>query len=243
MTRVLMVSVLLCRLAVSAGAEDRSNADGRGWIFGGGITSGTIAFAGAEDLAVAVGPVDRVEAPLLGPAIAERRIEVIDASAPPPPETVHVAPFPQSTTGAAITLHGGYAFSPRVALLGDMEVMASTSDGFGNAIGAVVLRYRPVRRVWIEAGPATADLSYGFENTGSVSGSVTGTGFLAAGGISVLEKERWTLDLQARYGKIWYEAFQTRNVSVGLSIGRVRSGTGAKPAARAAAPRGAASRG
>ena len=101
MTRVLMVSVLLCGLAVSAGAEDRSNADGRGWIFGGGITSGTIAFAGAEDLAVAVGPVDRVEVPLLGPAIAERRIEVIDASAPPPPETVHVAPFPQSTTGAA----------------------------------------------------------------------------------------------------------------------------------------------
>lgn len=243
MTRGLVVLVLLCGLASSAGAEDASSSEGRGWIFGGGITSGTIAFPGAEDLAVAVGPVDRVEALFLGPAIGERRIEIIDASAPPPPATVHVAPFPASTAGVGFTLHGGYAFSSRVALLADCELMASTSDGFGNMVGAVVVRYRPLDRVWIEAGPATGDLSYGFEDTGSVSGSVKGRGFLAAGGISVLKKERWTLDLQARYGKIWYEAFRARNVSVGLSIGRVRSGKVSRPAAPAAALRAAASRG
>jgi hypothetical protein len=249
MTRGLLVSVLLCSLAASAGAEDGRPPNGRGWIFGGGITGGSVGFAGAEGLAVAVGPVDHVEILLFGSgAVAERRLQVVDADGPPPEGTVHVARFPDSTAGGAVTLHGGYAFSPRAALLADAELMGSAHDGFGNAIFAAVLRYRPLRRVWIEAGPAAGDLSYGYEDTGSVSNSVTGTGFLAAGGISVLEKERWTLDVQARYGKIWYEAFQARNVSVGLSIGRVRSGKASsgkasKPAARAAAPRGAASRG
>ena len=244
MTRGLMVSVLLCSLAAPAGAEDRNSADGKGWIFGGGITGGSMGFTGAEGLAVAVGPVDHVEILLFGGrGVAERRLQVIDADATPPEGTVHVARFPDSTAGGAVTLHGGYAFSPTVALLADLEVMGSAHDGFGNAIFAAVLRYRPARRVWIEAGPAAGDLSYGYEDTGSVSNSVTGTGFLAAGGISVLKKERWTLDVQARYGKIWYEAFQARNLSLGLSIGRVRSGKPSKPAARAAAPRGAASRG
>jgi hypothetical protein len=237
-------AVLLCGLAASAGAEDLGAPSGKGWIFGCGITAGTTSFTGAEGLAVAVGPVVELQVlPFGGGVVEERRLDLIDASASPPAGTVHVARFPRAQGGGALTFHGGYAFSPRVALLADVEVMTSVDDGFGNGVFAMVLRGRPVRRVWIEAGPAGGDLSYGYQGAGSKSNSITGSGFLAAGGISVLARERWTLDVQARYAKVWYPGFQARNVSVGLSVGRVRSGKAARPASPAAAPRDAASRG
>jgi len=242
MTRGFVAAVLLVGLAGSVQAQDANAPSGRGWIIGGGITAGTTAFTGAEGLAVAVGPV--VDAQVFGGQLMEQRqLDLIDASAAPPPGTVHVASIPRSQGGGALTLHAGYAFSPRVALLADMEFMTSVDDGFGNGVFAAVLRYRPARRVWIEAGPSRGDLAYGYQDAGSKSNSITGSGFLAAGGISVLSKERWTLDVQGRYAKIWYPGFQARNASVGLSIGRVRSGKAAKPGSPAAARRDAASRG
>jgi opacity protein-like surface antigen len=244
MTRGLLAAVLLVGLAASAGAQDANAPSGRGWIIGGGITAGTTAFTGAEGMAVAVGPVVEYQVlPVGGQVVGQRQLDLIDASAVPPADTVHVAPIPRSQGGGALTLHVGYAFSPRVALLADMEFMTSVDDGFGNGVLAAVLRYRPARRVWIEAGPSRGDLAYGYQDTGSKSNGITGSGFLAAGGISVLSKERWTLDVQGRYAKVWYPGFQARNLSFGLSIGRVRSGTTTKPASRAAAPRGGASRG
>jgi hypothetical protein len=220
-----MAAVLLVALAASAGAQDASAPGGKGWIFGGGLTAGTTAFTGAEGLAVALGPVVEVHvSPVAGSVMEERRLDLIDASTPPPPGTVHVAPIPRSQNGGALTVHGGYAFSPRVALLADVELLTSVDDGFGNGVFAAVMRYRAVRRVWIEAGPARGDLSYGYGVSGSEANRITGTGFLGAAGISILAKERWTLDVQARYARVWYPGFQARNASFGLSVGRVRSG-------------------
>ncbi len=109
-------------------------------------------------------------------------------------------------------------------------------------IFAAVIRYRPARRVW-EAGPARGDLGYGYQDTGSVDNSITGSGFLAAAGVSVLAKPKWTVDLQARYGSVWYDGIRARNLSFALSVGRVRSGEPAKtstPAARVAGRPGGA---
>jgi hypothetical protein len=252
--------VLMCSLAASAGAQEceapeqpastrpapdhAAEAHG-GWIIGGGITGGNTAFTGAEGLAVAVGPVVEVQVPLLGgPVMEERRLDLINATTLPPAGTVHVAPIPRKQAGGALTVHGGYAFSPRLALLADVEVMMSdTADGFMNGVFATVLRFRPVRRMWIEAGPALGDLGYSYQDTVSKSDSISGTGFHAAGGISVLARERWTLDMQARYAKIWYQGFQARNLSVGLSVGTIRSGKAPKPGSPAAARRDGASRG
>lgn len=244
MTRGLMVAVLLGSLAAPAGAQDANAPSGRGWIIGGGLTAGNTAFTGGEGMAVAVGPV--VEFQVLGvggQVIAQRRLDLIDASTTPPPGTVHVAPIPRSQGGGALTVHGGYAFSPRVALLADVEVMTSVDDGFSNGVFAAVLRCRPVKRLWIEAGPARGDLSYGYQDTVSKSNSITGSGFLAAGGVSVMARERWTLDVQARYSKVWYPGFEARNLSVGLSVGTVRTGKAVKRESPAAEPRDAASRG
>ena len=214
--------VFLSMMAASAGAQERNPSDGRGWVFGGGLTGGSMSFSAAEGRALAVGRVARVVS-FLGGSVEQRTVEIVDGATNLPPDTVLVATFPESTTAAALTLHGGYAFSRRIALLADAELMGPWSDGFTNGIFGAVLRYRPVRRVWVEAGPARGDLGYAYQGTGSVDNSITGTGFLAAAGITALSKPKWAVDLQARYGRIWYEGVQATNLSFGLSVGRVRS--------------------
>jgi hypothetical protein len=258
MTRGLLVSIMLAStLAAPVSAQDCAETDGepskreaprredrndRGWVIGGGLTGGNLSFPGAGSKAVAVGPAHYVPT-AFGAGYAERPIALIDAAGIPPEETVHVARFPESQGAAAMTFHAGYAFSPRAALLLEVEYMGSPTGDFGNGIVAGVLRYRPMGRIWIEAGPASGDIGYTYEGTLSETGAISGAGFLAAAGMSLLERPRWTLDVQARYGQIWYDGFQARNVSFGLSVGRVRSGRPSKPAARAAAPRDGASRG
>jgi hypothetical protein len=226
MTRGLMGTMaILCSLAASVGAQDRSPSDGSGWVFGGGLTGGTMSFAGAAGRAVAVGPVTRVVVISFdGTSVGQRRLQLVDPSQPPPPGTVFVATFPASSSAGGLTLHGGYAFSPRIALLADAEVMSSWGNGFNNAIFAAVIRYRPARRAWVEAGPARGDLGYGYQDTGSVGNSIAGSGFLTAAGITVVVKPKWTVDLQARYGTIWYDGLRATDMSFGLSVGRVRSG-------------------
>jgi hypothetical protein len=232
MTRGLMVGVaFVLSVAAFAGAQDSAEPpETRGWIFGGGISAGTMAFPGAEDEAVAVGDVtDGIVLPYGVGLIGQRSILLVDRSAVPPAGTVFTALFPRSASGAGATLHGGFAFSPRIALLLDMEMLAPKSAGFNHAIFAAVVRYWPARRVWIEAGPATGDIGYSVDNTGTNPGSITGSGVLAAAGVAVAKKRTWTVDMQARYGQIWYNGFQARNLSLGLSVGRVRSGETSRP--------------
>jgi hypothetical protein len=257
MTRGLMVSMLMCSLAVSAGGQDCNPADRpasnrpapdpeaeahHGWIIGGGITDGSMRFVGAEEKAVAVGPVTSfVESGTR--LVPSRPLQVIDASATPPPDTVHVVRFPSSATGMAGNLHLGYAFSPRLAVLLAGDFMEAEDSEFATAVYSAVVRYRPLGRVWLEAGPATGEISYSFQHGASEADSITGEGLLAAGGVSLLARPKWTLDVQARYAHIWYEGFQARNLSFGLSVGRVRSGKVPKPKAPVAAPLNGASGG
>lgn len=257
MTRGLMMSVvLLCSLAASAGAQeceaperpapsrparDPEAEAQRGWIMGGGFTDGRLTFVGAEGKAVAVGPVTSLAN--TGDALVPRRpLEVIDASAAPPPETVHVARFPGSANGLAGNVYLGYAFSPRLAVLSAGDFMQGEDSEFGTAVVGAVVRYRPHSRVWIEAGPAVGEVTYSYQHGISEPDSITGEGFLAAGGISLLARPKWTLDVQARYAQIWYEGFQGRTVTFGMSVGSVRSGKSAKPESPAAARRDGASR-
>jgi hypothetical protein len=224
--RAALVGMMLSVTATVHAKEPARPADGRGWIFGGGISSGQMGFAGAEGKAVAVGEVVEHVGGFLGtPLVAQRRIQVIDASVDPPAGTVRVAPFPTGVSAGGINLYGGYAFSPRVSVLADVELMATDGEeGFQHIVGGVVVRYWPARRVWIEAGPATGDVGYSLGAEGTKGNSITGPGVLAAAGLTVIKKPRWTVDLQVRYGRVWYDGFQGHNLSFGLSMGRVRSG-------------------
>lgn len=222
--RLGIVLASLLSLAVSAGAQD-SAPNRRGFVFGGGFTAGGVTFAGAAGRAVAVGPVMSLTVlPYGGGVVESRSIQVVDRFEAPPADAVWVVPFPKSANGVVLTMHGGFAFSPRLALLADVEVLAPYERGFNHLVIGAVVRVSPIRRLWVEAGPAASDLGYAYEGGATDSGAITGTGVLAAAGVTVVKKAKWTLDLQARYGKVWYDGFQARNLSFGLSVGRVRSG-------------------
>jgi hypothetical protein len=230
------------RPASSRPAPDPEAEAHHGWIIGGGVTDGSMSFVGAEGKAVAVGPVTSfVEG--AGELIPRRSLQVIDASATPPPDTVHVVRFPDSANGMAGNAHLGYAFSPRLAVLMAADFMESEDTNFATAVYSAVVRYRPLGRVWVEAGPATGQIRYSFQHGASEPDSITGEGLVAAAGVVILAKPKWTLDVQARYGNIWYEGFQGRNIAFGLSVGRVRSGKISRPKAPAAGLRAAACRG
>ena len=123
-----------------------------------------------------------------------------------------------------MTVHVGYAFSPRLAVLADVELLAPYTDGFTQVVGAVAVRYSPSSRLWLEAGPATGELGYAYEGGTAGDGSIQGAGVLAAAGVNVVRKPKWTLGLQARYSRIWYDGYQISSLSFGMSAGRVRSG-------------------
>jgi hypothetical protein len=102
--------------------------------------------------------------------------------------------------------------------------MASYNDGFNQLIAAAVVRYSPASRLWVEAGPAAGDMAYGYKGGATAQGSITGNGFAVAAGIRVVQRDKWSLDVQGRYGRIWYDGFEASNVSFGFSAGRTRSG-------------------
>jgi len=110
----------------------------------------------------------------------------------------------KSSGAGAMTMHGGCAFSPRLAVLADFEVMGPYNEGFTHFVDGAVVRYWPARRLWVEAGPATGDLGYAYSNSTTKDGAITGGGFIAAAGVTVVDRPKWALDVQARYDRIWY---------------------------------------
>ena len=227
MARKRAILAVLLALACSAQAEDAfKRPDDRGWVFGMGLTGGQINFANTDGRAVALGPVDGYVV-LGSTAYAQRDLHLVDGSNPPPADTVAVKKFPRSQGGLGFTLHAGYAFSPRVALLAHFEVLAPTSDGFSHFTSAAVVRYSPASRLWVEAGPAAGDIGYAYADSTTRDGSLTGGGFATGAGLSVLKRNTWSLDVQARYSRIWYEGLDASTVSFGLSVGRIRSGASA----------------
>jgi hypothetical protein len=229
MTKLIGGLVAAGALVVGLAAPAQAGED-RGWIFGGGLTGGHLGFTNTAGRGVAVGSVDGYEVlPYGGPILEHRNLQVFDPNTPPAAGTEWTVPFPTSAGGAGISMHFGYAFSPGVAVLADFEVLAPISEGFNQVVGAAVVRYSPASRIWLEAGPAGSDLRYGYHG-GVADGDIGGAGVMAAVGVNVVQKPKWTLGLQARYSRMWYDGFETSSLSFGVSAGRVRSG---KPAPRA----------
>jgi len=185
---------------------------GRGWILGGGISGGRLAFAGGENVALAVGEVVG-EVQVGGETLEVRTGELVNA----PGDTSELVLLPPGEPSAGFSFHAGYAFSPRVALVLEAEIVGGVRSGFSSAQGGLVLRLWPTSRLWIEGGPASGDLRYGHERTVVEEFTDTGYGVRAGVGITVLQKPKWALDLEARYGTLAFDGFRATSVGVGLS--------------------------
>jgi hypothetical protein len=229
MTKLIGGLAVAVALVVAVAAPAQAGED-RGWIFGGGVTFGELGFTNSVGKGVALGPVNGYSLEYGGEITEHRDLHVYDQNVPPPAEAERIVPFPRSAGGAGASFHMGYAFNPRLAVLADFEVLAPYSEGFNQLVAAAVVRYSPAPRLWVEAGPAGSDIRYGYDG-GVADGEISGAGVMAGIGVNVVQKPKWTLGLQARYSRLWYDGFETSSLSFGLSAGRVRSG---KPATRTA---------
>ena len=215
-------------LALRANAADppapAKPREGRGFIIGGGLGPSRLNFGGAEGLVLMTGKSIGTIVLLPSGETLDRRAGRILPRALVPADAEGVVPIPARQDGAALSLQLGWSFSRRFAILADFDINAGWGDSFNQIVGAGVLRYSPTPRLWLQAGPATGDLSYGF-STRSVAQDVAGTGagFLVAGGLVVLQKPRLLLDLQARCGTVWFDQFRGTSLSVQVGIMRRRS--------------------
>jgi hypothetical protein len=220
-TRALGWTVGLLLLSAVAQAQ-ASRPSGRGFIFGGAVGGGQMSFGGAEDLALALSPVDGQEtiASWGSTTTYDVRSAWVVRKGESAPGAEHVVPFAGGGAGG-FSMHGGYAFSSRVAVLMDVGVWAGgSSRGFNQAVGSFMARVSPVARVWVEAGPAFSDLGYGYEGSVVRSGTLKGSGMSAVLGLTALRRARWSLDIEARYSRIAYDAgfsISTATVQLGAS--------------------------
>jgi hypothetical protein len=224
-----------CRLGAVAGAvvlalgtvahaqSTGTRPEGRGFVWGVGLSGGRLAVSGAEGTALAVGPIMGYRVDQLSGDVSEVRTgAVVDAAGVSPDAGLPVVALPASQDAGGFSMHAGYAFSRRLALLLEIDLAAGVeSPAFTTVYGGVVARFWPARRVWVEAGPASGDLTYRYEMTSVEQFSGTGFGLRSAAGVSVLRKPRWSLDLEARYGTLWFQGFRVSTLSFGLSASRL----------------------
>ena len=220
--RLLAFAVGLVLLPGMAAAQaPTTRPSGRGFVFGGGLGGGRLSFPGAGDRALALSPVLGQQSVGYGGTVDVRDAVVVAADASVPDAAI-VVPFPESEGAAGLSMHAGYAFNRRVAVLLQVGVASGVSTAaFNHATGAFVVRYWPASRLWLEAGPAFGDLGYGYEDSVVRSGAIKGSGFHGSAGVSVMRRAKWSLDVEARFSSIGYEGFRANTATFAIGASRL----------------------
>ncbi len=228
-----LLLVILAGTAVRAEDTPRRH-EGRGFVFGGTLMGGQMRFSGAEGLAVAVGDVTDYQAySSFGViAVTETRSARVTSKDNPPANADRVAAIPAQQSAAGLSMNAGWAFSRQVSVLADFQIMSgTTNEGFEQSTVGLLVRFSPASRFWVEAGPAYGDLQYHYKSatvsrvlaeatTLTEAGAISGGGGLVAAGVSVVRKPKWSLDLHARYSRIFYEGFRGSNLCFGLTASK-----------------------
>jgi hypothetical protein len=198
-----------------------STPKGRGFVWGAAIGAGSHSFPGGEGRVVALGPIHATQSSY-GYYQATRSAKVVAANAVPADAELAV-PLPASEGTGGFAMHAGYAFSPRAAVLARVGAAAGYDNGSINqVVGGVVVRFWPAGRLWLEAGPAFGDLAVGTDDGSTISpGSITGRGYQARVGGSVIRKPRWTLDLEGGWTSIGYDGFKSNTVTFAVGWTRL----------------------
>lgn len=207
--------------------------EGRGIVFGMGLGAGQMGFGGdAEQLALFVGAGTGSETTCFYTTctVTRWRAARVAPREAALPGSEFAVPFPDSQGGASLSMVVGWSFSNRIAALLDADLSGNWSgDGFAHLVVGLVLRYSPGQRWWVEAGPAFGELSYQFDARSydlvitQSAARVDGEGLLAAVGLELMRRPSWLVDVQARYGTVWYTGLRTTNASLQLGIVRRRS--------------------
>lgn len=201
-------------------AAAASAQDGRGWMVGGTIGGGVGSYPGADGLGMEFGGVvEEQVSTAYGTYTVEKRAARVVPLGTSTPGALGVVPFPDSAGLGGLSFHLGYAFSRRLAVLFDVSISAGASEeAFNQALGALVVRYSPLRRVWLQAGPAGAQLTGNHQGEQSVDVR-SGLGWMGAVGVVFVQRKTWELDVQARHSRVPYDGFSSSRFLVALGGG------------------------
>lgn len=133
----------------------------------------------------------------------------------------------ESADGVAVDLHLGGMLTPRLALLLDLSTVVHTDEEqFGedyslmHSITAVALQYWVSDRVWLRAGLGVGRLTARYQDQEVESDP--GGAFVGAAGFEIMQRQSFTLDLQAGLAIVGYGTEDQEQVTLmnfGLSLG------------------------
>ena len=219
----------LCLRAVGAEGQEQETSKksaGTGFFWGAGLTGGQLGFQGAEGLRVAVGDVSEYRAYPYAGVIEVRDAAVVESGAVPA-DAVRVEAFPSGEPSAGLAAQAGWAFSRRLAVVFDLELLGNVRGGFSQFVGGISLRCSPSSRLWVAAGPSLAQVVYGYKDpaspfsTTTADQAITGQGVQVAAGLALVSRPLWALELQGRFAENGFEqGFRTRSFSAGLAYSR-----------------------
>jgi Outer membrane protein beta-barrel domain len=119
-----------------------------------------------------------------------------------------------SSSGPTLDLHIGTMVGEKMAVMLDGSGIAvSEDDSYGEKItetftvDTIALQYWVTDRVWVKGGIGAAMLRWSGPNIETVSD--TGLGLMAAAGVEVVQKGKFTLDIQGRFLTAQHDPFDT----------------------------------
>jgi hypothetical protein len=128
----------------------------------------------------------------------------------------------ESNTGFASEFHIGGMIGPRTALLLDGSMVADSEEAFGETltvgigVGAIAVQHWVHDRIWVKGGIGQGSV---FVSGGGESEfEEAGLGFLAGAGYEIVQKEKFTLDLQGRFTTSSKDDVRFNNVSAVLGV-------------------------
>ena len=117
---------------------------------------------------------------------------------------------PSFRKGGGFDAHLGWAFSPKLGLLGDVYFLGSTEDNLTitQTIATIGVRYWVVPILWVQGGLGNAHATFNYDagvfgNLESKTDDVPG--LTLAAGLELLRSPRFSLDLELRAGWGFYK--------------------------------------
>ena len=208
---------------IAAAPAPAKQPTGRGFVWGAAIGGGSHSFPGGEGRLIAVSPIIKEAQYSYGYYEPATRSAKVVAAGAAPPDAEFAVPLPASEGAGGFSMHAGYAWSRRVALLAKVGLAAGYEEGsINHVVGGFVVRFWPASRLWVEAGPAMGDLTVATGDGSQIyPGSITGSGYQARAGVSVVRKTRWTFDLEAGYSSLSYDGFKADTVTFAIGASRM----------------------
>ena len=128
----------------------------------------------------------------------------------------------ESNTAVAAEIHFGGMVGPRTAIVIDSSAVTDSENlfdenlTFGLGVNAIAIQHWVHDRVWIKGGIGEG---YAFASgAGESDFASAGLGFLAGAGYELVQKRKFTLDLQGRFTASRKDELKIQNASAVLGV-------------------------